>query len=106
MGRLENIHDYYDQILIFNNYFQLIFKVKIDGVEIENEENRNPQSFKDVKVFMGDNFHTATDATYSNLMWENIGEQGENKFSKFNGKQWEQEILEKGKPISIITIQT
>ena len=77
MGRLENIHDYYDQILIFNNYFQLIFKVKIDGVEIKNEENTNPQSFKDVKVFMGDNFHTATDASYNNLMWENIG--GEHK---------------------------
>ena len=75
MGRLENIYDNYNQILIFNDYLQLIYKVKIDGVEITNMENTNPQSFQDVKVFMGDNFHTATDATYNNLMWENIGKQ-------------------------------
>ena len=33
-------------------------------------ENTNPQSFKDVKVFVGDNFHQASDATYKNLIWE------------------------------------
>ena len=75
MGRLENIHHYYNQILILNNNFQLIYKVNINGVEIINVENTNPQSFKDVKVFMGDNFYTATDATYNNLMWEKIGKQ-------------------------------
>ena len=36
-------------------------------------ENTNPQSFKDVKLFVGDNFYTATDASYKNLIWENIG---------------------------------
>ena len=36
-------------------------------------ENTNPQSFKDVKLFVGDNFYTATDASYKNLIWESIG---------------------------------
>ena len=36
-------------------------------------ENTNPQSFEDVKVFTGDNFHTAADATYKNLIWETTG---------------------------------
>ena len=36
-------------------------------------ENTNPQSFTDVKVFTGDNFYPASDATYKNLIWENIG---------------------------------
>ena len=73
MGRLENVYDYCNQILIIDNYFQLIYKVNINGVEIRNVENTNPQSFKDVKLFVGDNFYTATDASYKNLMWENIG---------------------------------
>ena len=75
MGRLENVHDYCNQILIIDNYFQLFYKVNINGVEIKNVENNNPQSFKNVKVFVGDNFYTATDATYNNLMWEKIGKQ-------------------------------
>ena len=73
MGRLENTHNYFNQILILNNNFQLIYKVNINGEEIQNVENTNPQSFKDVKVFMGDNFYAATNASYNNLMWENIG---------------------------------
>ena len=73
MGRLENVYDYCNQILIIDNYFQLIYKVNINGVEIRNVENTNPQSFKDVKLFVGDNFYTATDASYKNLIWENIG---------------------------------
>ena len=40
-------------------------------------ENTNPQSFEDVKVFAGDNFYPASDATYKNLVWE----------SNANGKQ-------------------
>ena len=75
MGRSEYILNIFNQIFISKNYFQLIYKVNINGVEIRNAENTNPQSFEDVKVFMGDNFHTATDATYNNLMWENIGKQ-------------------------------
>ena len=73
MGRLENVYDYCNQILIIDNYFQLIYKVNINGVEIRNVENTNPQSFKDVKLFVGDNFYTATDASYKNLIWEKIG---------------------------------
>ena len=36
-------------------------------------ENTNPQSFEDVKVFAGDNFYPAADASYMNLKWENKG---------------------------------
>jgi len=51
---------------------KLLYKVNINGEEIQNVENTNPQSFKDVKVFVGDNFYPATDASYNNLMWENL----------------------------------
>ena len=70
MARLENIDIICDQILIQNINFQLRYKVKIDGDEIKNVENTNPQSFGDVKVFAGDKFSTASDATYKNLKWE------------------------------------
>ena len=77
MARLENIDIICDQILIQNINFQLIYKVKIDGDEISNVENTNPQSFEDVKVFVGGKFNPASDATYKNLVWE----------SNANGKQ-------------------
>ena len=75
MGRLENVHDYCNQILIIDNYFQLFYKVNINGVEIRNVENIISQSFEDVKVFAGDKFHAAADASYDNLMWESTGKQ-------------------------------
>ena len=37
---------------------------------MKNVENTNPQSFKDVKVFAGDNLAATSDATYKNLVWE------------------------------------
>ena len=79
MGRLENVYDYCNQILIIDIYFQLIYKVNINGIEIRKVENTNPKSFKDVKLFVGDNFYKATDASYKNLIWENIGG-GEQKY--------------------------
>ena len=39
-------------------------------MEIRNVENTNPLSFEDVKVFAGDNFFPASDASYRNLIWE------------------------------------
>ena len=36
-------------------------------------ENTNPQSFKDVKIFAGDKFKSACDASYTNLNWKNDG---------------------------------
>ena len=36
-------------------------------------ENTKPKVFEDVKVFAGDNFFKASDATYKNLIWENNG---------------------------------
>ena len=45
--------------------------VTIDGKEAHKVENKDPRTFKDVKVFAGDNFHTASDASYKNLVWEN-----------------------------------
>ena len=39
-------------------------------------ENKDPRAFKDVTVFAGDKFFPAADATYKNLIWENIGQFG------------------------------
>ena len=36
-------------------------------------KNTSPQSFRDVKVFAGDDFYQAADANYKNLIWENKG---------------------------------
>ena len=41
-------------------------------------ENTNPQSFTDVKVFAGDNFYPASDATFNNLIWEQDKGKGKN----------------------------
>ena len=43
-------------------------------------ENTNPQSFDDVKVFVGDNDHEASDVTYKDFSWNNKGKQ--TKFSQ------------------------
>ena len=75
MVRLENIDKYWYQILIQNINFQLTYKVKINGDEIKNVENTNPQSFEDVRVFVGGKFNPASDATYKNLNWENKGKE-------------------------------
>lgn len=46
------------------------YTININGEEIRNVENTNPQSFEAVKVFAGDDFYPASDATYKNLIWE------------------------------------
>ena len=33
-------------------------------------ENKNPRKFQDVKVFAGDNFYPAADASYRHLVWD------------------------------------
>ena len=43
----------------------------IDGELVHSEEISKPQTFKDVKVYAGDSYHTAADAEYWNLKWEN-----------------------------------
>ena len=42
----------------------------MDGKEIRRIENKKAMAFKDVKVFAGRG--RAGDATYRNLVWENI----------------------------------
>ena len=34
--------------------------------------NYRLKTFQNVKVFVGDNFHIAANASYKNLVWENI----------------------------------
>jgi len=61
---------YHIEIVQANKNGKFYYTVNIDGVEIRNVENTNPQSFEDVKVFAGNNFYPASDATYKNLIWE------------------------------------
>ena len=46
--------------------------VTIDGIVIHSAVNNNHLSYTDVKVFAGDNFHDAADASYRNLVWKNL----------------------------------
>ena len=39
-------------------------------MKVHNIKNSNPRTFSNVKVFAGDNFHPAADASYKNLVWE------------------------------------
>ena len=45
----------------------MFFTVTIDGREVHNVENTNPKTFTDVRVFAGDNFKPAADASYRNF---------------------------------------
>ena len=55
-------------------FCQVYFTVKIDGIKIGNVENKDPRTFKNVKIFAGDNFHNASSATYKNLEYKNLPE--------------------------------
>ena len=52
--------------------FQVFFLVKIDGQEINRQENYDPRSFDDVRVYAGDSFNDPANARYKNLQYENI----------------------------------
>ena len=54
--------------------FQVFFLVKIDGQEINRQENYDPRSFEDVRVYAGDSFNDPANARYKNLHYENIEE--------------------------------
>ena len=51
---------------------QVYFTVTINGREVHSVENTNPKTFTNVRVFAGDKFKPAADASYRNLLWENF----------------------------------
>ena len=53
--------------------FKVHYTIKLDGETKVDIINENPTQFKDVAVYASDNFHDAPDASYGNLMFENIG---------------------------------
>ena len=46
--------------------------ITIDGKLIYSFPLFNPMIFNDVKVFAGDDYYEPSDASYKNLVWENI----------------------------------
>ena len=52
--------------------FKAYYSVTIDGKLIHNVLQQNLQTFDEVRVFAGDNFHPSSDASYRNLFWENL----------------------------------
>ena len=44
----------------------------MDGKVIHRIPVDNPGTFNNVKVFAGDNFYAAADASFKNLVWENL----------------------------------
>ena len=59
-------------IRINQRFYQVFYKVSVDGKQIQSVEIKAPKSYKNVKVFAGDNFHPEADASYKNLIWENF----------------------------------
>ena len=64
----EELHKRYKFIIC-----QIYYSVSVDGKQIYRVENKDPRTFQDVKVFAGDNFFPAADASYRNMVWENLG---------------------------------
>ena len=50
----------------------MYYTLTIDGKKIHSAENYVHWNYKDVTVFAGDDFHSAADASYKNLAWENL----------------------------------
>ena len=48
-------------------YIQVYFTVTIDGREVHSVENTDPRTFTNVRVFAGDKFKPAADASYRNF---------------------------------------
>ena len=46
----------------------------VDGKQVHKVKNSDRTTFRDVKVYAGDRFHTAADAQYMNLAYENLPE--------------------------------
>ena len=53
--------------------------ITINGEKVHSVENKDARSFKNVKVFAGDNFYTPADASYKNFVWENLQYSGDFK---------------------------
>ena len=47
--------------------FQVYFTITIDGRQIHSVENTDPRTFTNVRVFAGDNFKPAANASYRNF---------------------------------------
>ena len=60
--------------------WKVYFTVNINGAEVLRTENTDPRRFEAVKVFAGDDFYSAADATYRNLNWTDGGGKFKLKF--------------------------
>ena len=50
-----------------------MYTINLNGAEVHSVVNSDAREFKDVKLFAGDNFFPPADASYKNLIWENLG---------------------------------
>ena len=50
----------------------MYYSIFVNGNQKLREENAKWRTFKDVKVFAGDNFYPPTDATYSSFSWTQL----------------------------------
>ena len=56
---------------------QIYYSVSVDKTKIKRVENKVPWTFSQVKVFAG--LTLPADASYKNLIWENVAEEVEKK---------------------------
>ena len=50
----------------------MYYSIFVNGNQKLKEENAKWETFKDVKVFAGDNFYPPADATYSSFSWTQL----------------------------------
>lgn len=60
---------YIYQSKLFGKFYYII---NVNGKQIHRVENKNPRTFKDVRVFAGNKFYPAADASYKILDWNTI----------------------------------
>ena len=95
---VDNIHYYLNYKIVLNQWYKIIIEQKsinrkviklknypsdfnnqgyyytltIDGKLISSFPLLNPKTFNDVKVLAGDDFNPAANASFKNLVWENL----------------------------------
>ena len=52
---------------------KVLYIINMNGEQVHSVENTNAKSFRNVKVFAGDEFHPPAVGTYKNFIWDNIG---------------------------------
>ena len=54
-------------------HFTHRYSIEINGKEVYQQTNTKPQDFKDVNMWISDNFYNAANCVLKNIRFENLG---------------------------------